>query len=134
MYTFHDLRKSLNLNLAGTIFLAVFGAIYEYYSHGVYSYYMIYAFMIPLIMGVIPYIHLLTRGKFVSGMFLNFWNSAIATLSMGCVFQGVLKIYGTTNKLVIIYPVVTAILIVVALVAAIMHSRANSICEEGNNI
>ena len=37
-----------------SIFFAVFGGIYEYFSHGVYSYFMIYAFMIPLVLGTVP--------------------------------------------------------------------------------
>ena len=38
------------------IFIAVFGAIYEKFSHEVYSYYMIYAFMIPLCLGSFAYL------------------------------------------------------------------------------
>ena len=34
-------------------FFAFFGAVYEVFSHQVYSYFMIYAFAIPLGMGVI---------------------------------------------------------------------------------
>lgn len=36
-------------------FLAFFGAVYEHFSHEVYSYYMIYAFAIPLFLGALPY-------------------------------------------------------------------------------
>ena len=41
--------------IAASIFLAFFGAIYELFSHEVYSYYMIYAFAIPLVLGAVPY-------------------------------------------------------------------------------
>lgn len=34
------------------IFCSLFGAVYELYSHEVYSFYMIYAFAFPLIGGV----------------------------------------------------------------------------------
>ena len=30
------------------------------------------------------------------------------TITVGCIFKGVLEIYGTTNKLMIIYPAVVA--------------------------
>lgn len=33
----------------------------------------------------------------------NFWNSGIAALTVGCIFHGVLEIYGTTNQLMIVY-------------------------------
>ena len=35
------------------LFCALFGAVYELFSHSVFSYYMLYAFMIPLVGGVI---------------------------------------------------------------------------------
>ena len=38
------LKTHLMFNVIGVIFLALFGAIYELFSHGVYSYHMIYAF------------------------------------------------------------------------------------------
>ena len=44
--------------------LALFGAIYELFSHDVYSYYMIYAFAIPLLMGVLPYEAMLVFNKY----------------------------------------------------------------------
>ena len=51
--------KSALKNCIGHIcvsrFLALFGAIYERYSHEVYSYYMIYAFAIPLLFGALPF-------------------------------------------------------------------------------
>ena len=39
--------------LGAALFCAVFGMIYEVFSHEVYSYYMIYAFVIPLLLGAL---------------------------------------------------------------------------------
>ena len=119
----HDPRKDLLINVAATIFTALFGGIYEVFSHEVYSYHMIYAFGIPLVLGVLVWAVLLTSDIKVSSAFANLWNSAIAVLTVGCVFRGVLEIYGTTNKLVIIYPVVGAMLIVAALTAESINNR-----------
>ncbi len=99
------LKTHLLGTLAGTVFLALFGAVYEVFSHGVYSYWMIYAFAIPLVMGVIPYTILLIRHKTPEKAFLRLLSAAIAVFSVGCVFIGVLEIYGTTNKLVTVYPI-----------------------------
>ena len=41
------------LFLAAGIACAVFGLIYEIFSHEVYSFYMIYAFLIPLVPGAL---------------------------------------------------------------------------------
>lgn len=40
--------------LAVTLVCAAFGAVYEIFSHGVYSYFMLYAFAFPLCGGVLP--------------------------------------------------------------------------------
>ena len=106
-----QLKKDLLYNIIGSVLLALFGAVYEVFSHGVYSYYMIYAFAIPLVMGVLPYAILLLKDKNPDNRFLKLWNTAIATLSVGSIFAGVLAIYGTTNSLIIVYPVVGAILV-----------------------
>ena len=214
--------------LAAAIFCAFFGAVYEFFSHGVFSFFMIYAFAIPLAAGSFPllWIALRTRkhlgeedcldddGKginesclnetgideqpclnetgidepcfngtginepcidqaaeaesdgseswfmdivrspdhtgaerrrripfddfggqedmeesshfpkrmfhFPGGLELNAWGSGIAALTVGSIFRGVLDIYGTTNKLVIVYPVVGTVLMTFGLVSYIM--------------
>ena len=111
------LKKHLVFNLAGTLFLVLFGAVYETFSHGVFSFYMLYAFSVPLVFGVTLYLILLFARRYPGRVFLNLWNSAIAAFSAGSVFKGVLEIYGTTNSLVIVYPVCGCILAVSALVS-----------------
>ncbi len=111
------LKKHLVFNLAGTLFLVLFGAVYETFSHGVFSFYMLYAFSVPLVFGVTLYLILLFARRYPGRVFLNLWNSAIAAFSAGSVFKGVLEIYGTTNSLVAVYPVCGCILAVSALVS-----------------
>ncbi len=111
------LKKHLVFNLAGTLFLVLFGAVYETFSHGVFSFYMLYAFSVPLVFGVTLYLILLFAKRYPGRVFLNLWNSAIAAFSAGSVFKGVLEIYGTTNSLVIVYPICGCILAVSALVS-----------------
>ena len=118
MYTSASvLKKHLVFNLAGTLFLVLFGAVYEMFSHGVFSFFMLYAFAVPLVFGVTLYLVLLFLGKYPDRVFLNLWNSAIAAFSAGCVFQGVLEIYGTTNSLMIVYPIAGCVLAASALVS-----------------
>ena len=122
-----QLKTHLMFNVAGTIFLALFGAIYELFSHGVYSYHMIYAFGFPLIMGVLLYAVLILRGKYPRRSFLNVWNTAIATFCLGSVFEGVLEIYGTSNPLVIVYPVAGGILLLIGLIMLARQIRLFSV-------
>lgn len=121
MYTSDiSLKRNLLGNIAGTAFLALFGAVYELFSHEVYSYFMIYAFAVPLIFGVLPYTLLLISRKVPGRAALNLWNSGIATLSVGCVFRGVLEIYGTTNSFSVIYPVSGLLLLTAGLITGIV--------------
>ena len=65
-----------------SVFIFVFAQIYEYFSHGVYSNYMLYAFLIPFLGLAVP-------------SFL--WKCGIATLTVGSIYKGILEIYGTNG-------------------------------------
>lgn len=83
------------------IFCALFGAVYEVFSHGVFSFYMIYAFVLPLMGGALPYLVMsLGRIRYPRGLSRWLGHAGIAALTVGCVMKGVLEIYGTTNALV----------------------------------
>ncbi len=132
MYTSElDLKKDLIWNVAGTVFLALFGAVYEIFSHEVYSYYMIYAFAIPLVLGVLPYSLLLIFRKYPGRAALNLWNSGIAALSVGCSFRGALDIYGTTNVLSTVYPVTGIALLAAGLFSRIVGSKQRANKNDG---
>ena len=90
--------------LAASIFTAVCGGIYEHFGHGVYSYFMIYAFAFPLVLGVLPNLIFAVRGTpRPHKAAYNLYNSGVATLTVGSFFEGVLEVYGTTNDLVYVY-------------------------------
>ena len=50
-----DLRTAF-IYMIISIILMIAGAIYEHFSFGVYSYFMIYAFAIPLAGGALPFL------------------------------------------------------------------------------
>lgn len=127
-----QLKKHLLYNIIGSAFLALFGAVYEIFSHGVYSYFMIYAFAIPLVMGVLPYAILLLKDKSPDNRFLKLWNTAIAVLSTGSVFAGVLAIYGTTNSLIIVYPIVGGILMLLSFASLFIKKRPRRVSDRMN--
>lgn len=87
-----------------SLFCALFGAVYERFSHGVFSYYMIYAFAVPLAGGVLPFFVLAGSEWRVPGRLArNLYHSGIAAFTVGCLFRGALEIYGTTNRLSAVY-------------------------------
>ncbi len=92
--------------LCFTLFVMIFGYIYELFSHNVYTYYMQYAHLIPLFLGVIPFLLLYKFRKDVKrDISITLYNNAVITLTVYSILKGVLEIYGTTNKLVIFYPI-----------------------------
>ena len=152
------------LFLAAGIACAAFGLIYEIFSHEVYSFYMIYAFLILLVPGTLLNLVIVWRavrkerylrikeaaareavresaelhyaisngtetqvstGVFFPGPFTRHsWNSGLAALTIGSIFKGVLDIYGTTNKLIAVYPIAAAVLLCVSVLSFSMSYAA----------
>ena len=91
-----------------SLFCSFFGAVYEIFSHGVYSFFMVYSFLFPLVGGALPYLLLATWGK---GFFplpkeARLIRFGIAALTVGSIVRGILEIYGTTNCLSVLYWIV----------------------------
>lgn len=104
--------KTAFIYLIVSIVCAVFGAIYEWFSHGVYSYFMLYAFLLPMIGGLFPFFMLAcSRIRLPDTIACDLYHAGIAALTIGSLFTGVLEIYGTTNRLTSIYWIVGAMLI-----------------------
>ena len=98
-----------------SLFCILFGAIYEHFSHEVYSYFMLYAFVIPLVGGVLPFFTMTLFGVPIPNrVSLNLYHSGIAALTIGCLFQGALEIYGTTNRLISVYWIFGILFLVMA--------------------
>lgn len=97
-----------------SLICGLFGAIYECFSHEVYSFNMIYAFAFLLILGFVPYFVMYIKKIDIIS---NFWNCGTATLTMGSIVKGILDIYGTTNSLVSFYWVVGIALLVMGTVS-----------------
>lgn len=85
-----------------TIFVFVFGLIYENFSHGVTSYYMLLAFMIPFagyIVAVLAFMANKKKNGILPRLIEELIAGATCWLTLGSIFKGVLEIYGTTNHL-----------------------------------
>lgn len=88
-----------------SIFLVLFGAVYEHFSFGVYSYFMLYAFAFFLVGGALPALIFALWGVTASPWPMAAWlyRGGIATLSIGSIIRGILDIYGTANGLIVLY-------------------------------
>ena len=109
-----EIEKLVFTYLIVTLVCAGFGAVYEFFSHGVYSYYILYAFMIPFFGGTVYfYCILYFRSKIPGCIARRFQHFGILTLTVGCMICGILEIYGTTNRLVIFYFIVGGMFLVI---------------------
>lgn len=103
---------------------AVIGAVYENFSHNVYSAYMVYAFIFPLAGGALPFCAAaLYRARIPGRLALNLYHAGIATLTVGSFFHGVLEIYGTTNSLECVYWIVGAALFAAGVLIYLLELR-----------
>lgn len=109
------IKKYLILSLV----IFVFGIIYEYFSHGVYSIYMMGAFVIPLIGGVLVNVLIknLNLSKVISERTLDLRDCGVITLMIASIILGVVEIYGTTNYLINFLFIVSGIILTITLIS-----------------
>lgn len=81
------------------LFIALFGIVYEQFSHGVNSFSMWFAWLFVLA-GLIPYlIFYFAPIKWVPGTITEcVYNLGVAMLTVRSIFMGVLEIYGKTDS------------------------------------
>ena len=85
-----------------TIFFFVFSRIYEAFSFGETSVHMHFLFTVPLVGGILLTMFLKVLPQF-SRMSLNLWNSAVAILTTGTLFRGIVNISGRSTTLDALY-------------------------------
>lgn len=109
-------RSRRALKSAGRYLLAsaacmVIGVTYEYFSHDVWSVYMLFAFAVPLLAGALPsFTAWLLKLPEPAPSAEAVYACGIITLTAGSFLQGVLEIYGTTNPLIAVFPAAGALL------------------------
>ena len=104
-----------------SMLVALFGAIYEHFSFGVYSFFMVFAFAIPLILGAVPAMYLGMRERAVMPppMASKLWRAGIAALTVGSIFQGVIEIYGTDSEMTGIYALIGSLMLISGAISAL---------------
>ncbi len=99
-----------------SILTALFAAGYEQLSHGVISAFMTRAFLIPLLLGCGgSALALCSHGGGAWSAAL--WHLAVGVLTVGSLVQGALEIYGTANRMTLVYAVSGALFAILALLA-----------------
>ena len=99
-------RKTKYVFLAAAIFCLIFAIVYECFSHGVISWYMLLAWTVPALAGFMPMLVFQHRkmAKYFPGCLARYcWYTWTGLFTLGMILRGVLDIYGTTNKLLNLY-------------------------------
>ena len=117
------LKKQSKIYLIISIICLIFSLIYEHFSHEVYSFYMISAFLIPLILGCVVSTFLSMKNIKVSRTSNNLYNASVATFTIYFIMRGFLEIYGTTNSIINIYLIVGILLLVVSIILKIINRQ-----------
>ena len=81
-----------------TIFFFSFSRIYESFSFGETSVHMHYLFAVPLVGGILLTMLLKVLPDF-SRISLNLWNSAVAIITAGTLFRGIVNLSGRSTTL-----------------------------------
>ena len=118
-----DIKNQTFKYFGYSIFFLVFGIIYECFSHEVYSNYMMYAFLIPAILGCLVYgiLYFINKEKIINKFASKIYNSSIITFTLGSIMKGVLEIFGTTNNLIDVYFNLGIILLFISLIINIIY-------------
>lgn len=117
-----DTNKTIKHYLFISLGCFIVSFIYELFSHGVYSNYMIFAGIIPLCFGALFYLLIKNINPFsIKSKYL--YNSFVACLTVWMYINGILEIYGTTNNLVNYYIYVLLGLLVLTITSVIFSKK-----------
>lgn len=125
--------KNLNrafLYTSLTAFFALFGAVYETFSHEVYSFFMIYAFAVPLLLGVFPSLLIIQSGWRVKSFVGQIYGSGVIALTLSCILKGALDIYGTANSKLPVMPLLGIIMILLSVLLSLPIFKQPSVSQK----
>ena len=99
-HTPHMGKGLLAYSLISLFCLLVF-LVYNLFSHGVYSPFMTWLFLWPLVLGVFPCLTLLLLKKLPrpNRFTINAYNSGVAAVTVSSLLRGIFEIAGTASPL-----------------------------------
>lgn len=119
--------KALMIYVPAAVLCGIFSLIYEHFSHGVYSNFMVWLFLFPLVGGALPFfIIYVFKLAYPNRVALNIYNSGICTLTIGSCMSGVFEIYGSTSALLIVYWIVGICFTAFGLILYMIETIKNS--------
>lgn len=109
--------------LAAAASCAVFSAVYEHFSHSVYSPWMVCLFLWPLVLGGVPFALLrLDRDPRAGEAARSLWCCGVGTLTAGSLITGVMEIFGGKSEYSPVYWTAGGVLLLAAAAAFFLGS------------
>lgn len=126
------MNRSVKCGLIAAAALLLFAAVYECFSHGVISAFMVGAFLIPLLGGALPGLLLgrLPPQRRPGEGSRWLWGAGLTVLTAGSLFRGVLEIYGTTSRLGAVYWIAGGALCLAGVLLYALRLRLKKACQE----
>ena len=116
------LKKTLVSYSLLTIFFFAFSRIYESFSFGETSLHMHYLFAVPLVGGIVLALLLKIKPN-LGRISLNLWNSAVAVLTAGMLFRGIVNLSGRSTTLDQPYWYVGLAFAILAIASLFFHKK-----------
>ena len=139
MFTSADNKKVLLrrmlIYLGITAFIALFGCVYEQFSHNVHTFYMWFAWIWVLGFGFVPYLllYLLPIKQMPGYLTECVYNFGVAMITFRSIYKGVIIIYNTTgDDMIMAYTVLAIIGLASGLVLYIIGLLLNKKQESKN--
>ena len=98
-----------------TAFIALFGFVYEQFSHNVHTFYMWFAWIWVLGFGFVPYLlfYLLPIKRAPGLVSESVYNFGVAMITFRSIYKGVIIIYNTTgDDMIMAYTIISIVSLV----------------------
>lgn len=102
--------------LVAALFTLAFGAVYEIFSFGVFSFYMTYAFLFFMMGGCLFWHIVAGKRAEISAAAACFWNGGLTAITLGAVVHGILDIYGSYHPMNIVFWIIGGLSLLTGLI------------------
>lgn len=102
-----------------SLLCVIFAGIYEMFSFGEYSAYMLNMYLVPLLGGTVLYllIYKLKGEEVLSRFAFNVWNTGIAVMTSWCMVKGIVEISGRSFEYDMLYCTFGGIMLIIGFMA-----------------
>lgn len=107
-----------------TIGCVIFSAVYEAFSHGVLSWWMMLLGAWPFLLGTVPFLIFFKKGRIlVPRRGISAYHCGVITLTVGSCMTGVFEIYGSSCEYSMVYWLAGGLMILIGIIGMLINGR-----------